>query len=99
MNDDDADFSAWGLIGQVGFIVVIALGIGLAIGLGVDSIAHTKPIFTLVGVTVGFALGLAAVYRTATDATRRAEAAYMRRRGEQKRRAAVPPPSDDEDDD
>lgn len=99
MPDDDPDFSAWGLIGQVGFIVLVALGIGLAAGLAVDGFAGTKPIFTLVGVTVGFALGLAAVYRTAQDATRRAEAAYLKRRGEQKRRAAVPPPSDDEDDD
>ena len=53
-----ADYSAWGLIGQVGFIVVIALGIGLAIGLGLDNLLHTKPVLTLVGVTIGFALGL-----------------------------------------
>ncbi len=93
---DGADFSAWGLLGQVGFIVIIALGIGLAVGLGLDRVFGTKPVLTLVGVTIGFALGIATVYRVATQAAERAQAVYQRSR---KGKPASRPVGQDDDDD
>ena len=80
IDENGADFSAWGLVGQVGFIMLITLGAGFAVGLAIDKFAGTKPLFTLIGVTIGFAVGIAAVYRAATAMTRRAEAAYLKRR-------------------
>jgi F0F1-type ATP synthase assembly protein I len=99
MNDEGADLSAWGLMGQVGFIMLIALGLGLAAGIGLDNVFGMKPFLTLTGATIGFALGIAAVYRVATQAAKRAEAAYERRRKLKKAGSAQRAAIDDDDDD
>lgn len=56
--DDDRDFGpgAWDLVG-LGGVLVTSLLLGLAVGLVADSRVGTSPLFTLLGLTAGIALG------------------------------------------
>ncbi len=47
----------------VGWVVVVAIGLGLVGGIWLDGILHSSPLFTIVGVLLGVALAFVSVYR------------------------------------
>src|ERR1700679_1309130 len=55
--------SAWGIGARVGEELVSALGVGVAIGYGLDRVFHTTPILTAVFVPLGGAAGVANLWR------------------------------------
>lgn len=57
------DFSAFGLALRVGTEMVAALGIGLAIGFGLDRLCNTKPLFLILFSMGGAAAGMLNVWR------------------------------------
>jgi F0F1-type ATP synthase assembly protein I len=47
---------------SVAFMVLAGIAVGLGVGAGLDWLVHLFPLFTVIGVFVGFALALYAIY-------------------------------------
>ena len=47
---------------SIAFTLLAGVAIGLAIGYGADRLAGTLPVFTIIGVFVGFGLALYAIF-------------------------------------
>ena len=54
---------AWRMVTEL----VAGIGLGLAIGLGLDALAGTRPLFLLVFTLLGFAAGVRVMLRTAEE--------------------------------
>ncbi len=51
----------WGIIGEIGFLIAVPLVVLLFIGIGVDKLTGTKPLFTLVSLPIALLLSTLAV--------------------------------------
>ena len=47
---------------SVAFMVLAGVAVGLGVGAGLDWMVHMFPLFTVIGVFVGFGLALYAIY-------------------------------------
>lgn len=54
------------LAGTIGGYVALSILVGLGLGILVDHVLHTAPIFLIVGVLIGFATSFYLTYRIAT---------------------------------
>lgn len=54
---------AWRMVTEL----VAGLGIGFGIGFGLDALFHTRPVFLVLFILVGFAAGVKTMLRTATE--------------------------------
>lgn len=61
---------AWRMVTEL----VAGIGLGLAIGLGLDALMGTRPVMLVVFVLLGFAAGVRVMLRTAEEVRARAEA-------------------------
>jgi ATP synthase protein I len=67
---------AWRMVTEL----VVGMLLGLAIGLGLDSLLGTRPVFLVLFALLGFAAGVRTMMRTADEVRRkRAEGALLRR--------------------
>lgn len=67
---------AWRMVTEL----VVGMGLGLAIGLGLDALFGTRPVFLVVFALLGFAGGVRTMLRTADEVKRgRGEAVLMRK--------------------
>jgi ATP synthase protein I len=68
---------AWRMVIEL----VVGMGLGLAIGFGLDALLGTRPIFLVVFALLGFAAGVRTMLRTAQEVqSGKGEAALMRDR-------------------
>jgi F0F1-type ATP synthase assembly protein I len=61
----------WGLVLDLGFRLGLSVLIGIGAGILLDNWLDTKPIFTLVGVAVGFGAAMYSIWDVARRAMRR----------------------------
>jgi F0F1-type ATP synthase assembly protein I len=62
-SSDGSRFTAWALVGQLGLTMAASIVFGILLGLWVDGIAGTRPLFTLLCSLVGISAGSLAGYR------------------------------------
>jgi len=64
MSDDKGQIStALALVGQLGFVMITCILVGLGGGLYLDSILGTEPVLSIVLLLLGVASGMLACYR------------------------------------
>lgn len=63
----DEHFSQANIAWRMVIELVSGLGIGLAIGLGLDAVFGTRPVFLVVFILLGFAAGVRVMMRTARE--------------------------------
>ena len=68
MNDNKKPLIGAGILFQLSFAIVIAMLAPLLIGIWIDRTFNTGPVFVLVLVVIGVALGSLTVYRIVKDA-------------------------------
>ncbi len=56
---------------DLGVRMALSVGIGLGAGLLLDNWLHTRPLFTLIGVALGFGAAMLTIWNVARDAMRR----------------------------
>lgn len=66
--------AAWRMVLEL----VTGMGLGLAIGYGLDTVFGTKPILMVIFVLLGFAAGIRTMLRTAAELGKQAEASSAR---------------------
>jgi len=59
----DNIFYYFGLVTQLGLIIIVTILVGLGIGLFLDRILHLKGIFTVTFILIGIAAGFMNAYR------------------------------------
>lgn len=52
---------------SIGYYLITPLLLGVFVGLGADSYFHTKPLFTLVGIALGFISAAYSLYKLVKD--------------------------------
>jgi F0F1-type ATP synthase assembly protein I len=60
---DGSRFTAWALVGQLGLTMAASIVFGILLGLWLDGIAGTRPLFTLLFSLIGITAGSLAGYR------------------------------------
>jgi F0F1-type ATP synthase assembly protein I len=60
--DDDRHDRGLASAESVAFMVLAGVAVGLGVGAGLDWLVHVFPLFTVIGVFVGFGLALYAIY-------------------------------------
>jgi ATP synthase protein I len=55
---------SFGMLGSVGLSFVVAIVLGCALGIWLDRVTKLSPLFTIVGLFLGFAAGVRSVYVT-----------------------------------
>jgi F0F1-type ATP synthase assembly protein I len=68
MNDNKKPMIGAGILFQLSFAIVIAMLAPLLLGIWIDRTFNTGPIFVLILVVIGVALGSLTVYRIVKDA-------------------------------
>ena len=61
----------WGIAFDLGLRLGISIILGLGAGILLDGWLHTSPIFTLIGMVLGFAAAMYTIWDVARDAMRR----------------------------
>jgi F0F1-type ATP synthase assembly protein I len=60
--------SGFALAGSIGGYVALCILVGLALGILLDRLLHTAPLFLIVGVVLGFVVSFYLVYKLAMGA-------------------------------
>ena len=60
--------SGFALAGTIGGYVALCILIGLALGIGIDRLLRTAPLFLIAGVVLGFIVSFYLVYKLAMGA-------------------------------
>ena len=68
MNDPKKPLIGAGILFQLSFSIVIAMLVPLLVGIWIDRTFNTGPVFVLILVVIGVALGSLTVYRIVKDA-------------------------------
>jgi ATP synthase protein I len=77
------EFTQGSLAWRMVIELVVGMLLGLAIGLGLDSLLGTRPVFLVVFALLGFAAGVRTMLRTAAEVRdKRAEGALLRGEGD-----------------
>lgn len=70
-SNQGADTSMLGVAWRISTELVVAVLVGCGLGLGVDTLTNTRPLFMIVGLCVGIAAGLRNVFRMVREIERK----------------------------
>jgi len=65
---DGSRFTAWALVGQLGLTMAASIVLGIVLGLWVDGLVGTRPLFTLLFSLLGISAASLAGYRAVSAA-------------------------------